>query len=720
MKQSYCLDQFNIIQKALTNCIRAVKFVNFVQNQKDMIRKATFILLGLFALTFLSCDCEKSDHQERAISFIDDELVHKCVNEIEKKHTGVNKEFLEKGVHQVARLWVESDGNQEEFIRFCKDNYVSDANERRFLFERLNRHYEVLWGNLLKLQIELNEPNHMDIGELHRVDMLFAAYNPQAHLAEDLYASKIAFITALNFPELSLDEKNRLGANWTSEDWAYARMGDIFTSRIPAELLQKRSAAATNSDAYISEYNIYMGHVLGKDGKTHFPEDMKLITHWNLRDELKSNYTTENGQEKQEMIYQVMQHIINQTIPVSVINSPDYEWDIYKNEVFKDGQAQAFKPEPNTRYQQLLNNFNSTKALDPYYPAYPTYIERRFSGNMEIPVEEVKRTFEELVSSKEVRDLAKLIKTRIGRDLRPYDIWYNGFKAQSSLSETELNAITQKKYPNPAAFEADMSRMLQELQFEKDQADFLASKIRVDGSRGAGHAWGAEMKSEKARLRTRIGEEGMNYKGYNIAVHEFGHNVEQTITLHDVDYYMLRGVPNTAFTEALAFIFQKRDLSLLGLEEKNAAKAHNMALANLWSCYEIMGVSLVDIAVWEWMYAHPEASAEELKIAVINIAKDVWNKYYADVFGSRDEPILAIYSHMIDNPLYLSAYPIGHLIDFQLEQQIENKNFASEVNRIYSAGRLSPKWWMQNAVGEDLSSKPLLDASQKALNFFNQ
>lgn len=667
------------------------------------------IMTGLFLMNFSYAGNDKS-----AIST---QKVESVIQSIQKVQPSADSYLLKKGVEQVARLWRESDGTADEFQSFCEKSYVANPEERKQLFLRFDRHYEVLWGNLLKLQLELNEPNHMDIGELTDVDMMFAAYNPQAHLAEDFFANKIAFVTALNFPELSLDEKNKMGKDWTSLEWAYARMGDVFTSRIPAELLQAHSNASTTSDAYISEYNIYMGHVLGKDGETHFPEDMKLITHWNLRDELKSNYATENGIEKQEMIYKVMQRIIDQSIPESVINSPDYDWDIYKNTLSKNGENIAFEREPDTRYQMLLNNFLSTKALDEYYPAYPTYVERRFSGNMEIPQEEVERIFIDLVSSQEVKDLAKLIKKQLGRDLRPYDIWYNGFKAQSSLSEAELNVITQEKYPNPKAFEADMPRILKDLQFSEEQADFLASKIQVDGSRGAGHAWGAEMKAEKARLRTRIGAEGMNYKGYNIAVHEFGHNVEQTITLHDVDYYMLHGVPNTAFTEALAFIFQKRDLDLLGLEEKNPAKAHYMALANLWSCYEIMGVSLVDMAVWDWMYAHPNATAAELKVAVIAIAKDVWNKYFAEVFGSKDEPILAIYSHMIDNPLYLSAYPIGHLIDFQIEQQIEGKVFADEINRIYSVGRLTPKYWMENAVGKELSTKPLLKASRGALEF---
>ncbi|NPD47703.1 hypothetical protein [Lentimicrobium sp. S6] len=677
-----------------------------------MQQKTALILLvltGLFLVNF--------SHAGNKKSTISNGKIESVIKSIQEKQSNADAFLLKKGVVQVARLWRESDGSAEEFQSFCEENYVANPEERKQLFLRFDRHYEVLWGNLLKLQLELNEPNHMDIGELTDVDMMFAAYNPQAHLAEDLFANKIAFVTALNFPELSLDEKNDLGKDWDSLDWAYARIGDVFTSRIPASLLQARSNAATTSDAYISEYNIFMGHVIGKDGKKHFPEDMKLITHWNLRDELKSNYSTENGQYKQEMIYLVMKRIIDQSIPQAVINSPEYDWDIINNTISKKGKNVTSESEPDTRYQQLLNNFLTTKALDEYYPAYPTYVERRFSGNMEIPQEEVERIFIDLVSSEEVKDLAKLIKKQLGRDLRPYDIWYNGFKAQSSLSEAELNEITQEKYTNPKAFEADMPRMLQDLKFSEEQANFLASKIQVDGSRGAGHAWGAEMKAEKARLRTRIGAEGMNYKGYNIAVHEFGHNVEQTITLHDVDYYMLRGVPNTAFTEALAFIFQKRDLELLGLEEKNAAKVHYMALANLWSCYEIMGVSLVDMAVWEWMYANPNATAAELKVAVIDIAKEVWNKYFAEKFGVKDEPILAIYSHMIDNPLYLSAYPIGQLIDFQIEQQIEGKVFADEINRIYSVGRLTPKYWMENAVGKELSTKPLLKASRGALEF---
>ena len=134
--------------------------------------------------------------------------------------------------------------------------------------------------------------------------------------------------------------------------------------------------------------------------------------------------------------------------------------------------------------------------------------------------------------------------------------------------------------------EKKLPEILQKLGFSPDRAQYLADKIAVDPARGSGHAWGASMKGQRSRLRTRIPSQGMDYKGYNIAIHEFGHNVEQTISLYDVDYYMLNGVPNTAFTEALAFVFQKRDLELLGIKDENPEKEKMDILDKIWSMYE--------------------------------------------------------------------------------------------------------------------------------------
>ena len=530
---------------------------------------------------------------------------------------------------------------------------------------------------------------------------MFGSYNPTAHFSDDFFANKIAFVIALNFPYYTLDEKNALGKNWSDKEWAYARMGDMFVARVPADLQQKVSDAETAAEIYISQYNIFMGKLVDDDGNKLFPDDMVLLSHWNLRDELKSDYADkENGPAKQKMIYEVMKRIISQDIPEKVINNKEYTWDPYTNKTWKDGKEVDLASEPNARYSHILDNFHALKATDPYHPGLDTYIKRKFSGEMEISQPEVEKIFDAYLRSPLLSELAGIIKERLGRNLKPYDIWYDGFKARGTIPEEKLNQITEEKYPTPAAFEKDLPNILVKLGFTREEANDIVAYVEVDPARGSGHAWGAQMRSAKSHLRTRVPESGMNYKGYNIAIHEFGHNVEQTISLHDVPYYIMSGVPNTAFTEALAFLFQKRDLEVLGFKNTDP-KVENMKTLDIcWSTFEIMGVGMVDMKMWKWMYDNPDATPEQLKEQTIAIAKDVWNTYFADAFGVKDEPILAIYSHMVNSPLYLSAYSFGALIEFQLGQYMKGKNFGTQVERIWSQGRLTPQVWMNHAVGE--------------------
>lgn len=677
------------------------------------------IIIMTMATLFAIGGCGKKQPSatgtETAKAFIEQPTVEKVTKALTDSLGEAAKFRIERGVKQAASLWRESDGNAADFEKFCKENFVADEVALETLFKKLERNFEIFRGYFHKMDVLLKEPIQITGPEIEPVDMMFGSYDASAHLDDDFFNNKIAFLTALNFPFYSLKEKTEKGESWSRRDWAYARMGDRFTSRIPADIILKASQTLTEADAYISDYNIYMGKLQNAEGKFLFPADMKLLSHWNLRDELKSNYTGEHGMEKQKMIYSVMKHIIDQSIPQQVINKEEYNWNPLDNKIYKDGKEVASTPEPDKRYEVLLDNFHVMKAIDAYSPNFPTFISRAFEGGMEIPQEDVERLFTEFVSSPQVKEVAAYISKQLGRPLEPFDIWYNGFKSRGGVPEEQLTAMTSKKYPNPKAFEADMANILVKLGWDKEKAASITSLITVDPARGSGHAWGAEMRNDVARLRTRIGENGMDYKGYNIAVHEFGHNVEQTVTMNDVDYYMLQGVPNTAFTEAVAFLFQKRDLELLGMPNADPNKDYMMALDNFWSCYEIMGVSLVDMKVWKWMYENPDATPAQLKEAVISAAKEVWNSYYAGIMGGKDEPILAIYSHMIDNPLYLSNYPMGHLIEFQVEQQVKGKPLAAEFDRMYTQGRLIPQQWMKGAVGREISIEPTLNAAAEAL-----
>ena len=620
--------------------------------------------------------------------------------------------LLEAGVRQVARLWTPNDGSISDFQAFCVRHYILTPAEKQQVYEKVSHYFEATWGHFNEMSLQLQLNLHLNNGPLHAVDQLFGAYTPGAHLMNDFYQNKIGFIIALNFPEIALHVKEQLGTDRLS--WAYARVGDIFTSRVPPELIQAVGKAESDADNYISKYNIYMGHVQNVKGEKLFPADKILLSHWNLRDEIKANYNKgKEGLDKQRTVYEVMKRIVSQEIPIEAINSGEHDWNPYTNTLFKEGKQVTGTPETAERYQRIRDNFHAQKAMDAFRGN--TVIERKFSEGMEIAVEDVKALFARYLSSPELKEVGKIISRRLGRKLEAYDIWYDGFKPRSNLDERKLDEQTRQLYPTASALEAGLPAILVKLGFTPRRADEICQHITVDAARGSGHAWGAEMKGQQSRLRTRIPKNGMDYKGYNIAIHEFGHNVEQTISIYNVDHFMLHGVPNTAFTEALAFIFQKRDLQILGIEDNDPQKELLDVLDKCWSLYEIMGVSLLDISVWEWLYAHPEATATEIRDAVITLSKEIWNTYYAPVFGKKDEPVLAIYSHMVSYPLYLSAYSYGQIIEFQLESYLKGKEFAREVDRIFRLGRLTPNAWMQQATGSDLSVDPLLHSVREAL-----
>ena len=614
-------------------------------------------------------------------------------------------ERMERGVKQAAALWREEDGSAEDFRAFVESNYARTEEKRTALFESLSRIMEKLNESADMLTVELLKPTQLtNAGEPTEIDWIMSGYDTRAHLTDDLFANKVAFITILNFPFYSLEEKNTLGRNWSRREWAEARLGDVFTSRVPANIQTRMTEAMAAAENYIADYNICMDRLRTEDGRQLFPDGMKLLSHWNLRDELKVDY---NNQEKQEMIYQVMQRIVRQEIPEKVINNPEPVWYPYSNKVESDN-IQSTR-EPDTRYQKILDVFHAMQQVDAYCPTMPTAIIRNFEGDIEMPAAEVDSLFRQLLGSEQVKTVAAEIKHRLGRELRPYDIWYDGFKARSGMDEEALSAETRKRYPDPITYQKKIAGMLTTLGFQKENAEDIARHIVVEPARGSGHAWPCLGRNEPSRLRTRIAPEGMDYKGYNIAVHEMGHNVEEVISMYKMDYYMLHGIPNTGFTETSAFLFQARDLQLLGYGKQTMDR--EAVLDQFWGMYEIMGVSLVDMQMWQWLYAHPKATAAELREAVIHIATEVWNEYYEPMLGEKDCVLLAIYSHMVNSPMYLPNYPIGHIVQFQLEQALADKEgraWAEAYERWYRLGRLTPQEWMRQAVNGDLSVEPVL------------
>ncbi len=655
--------------------------------------------------------------------------IQKLATELATKYGESERSRIERGLNQAARFWRKEDGNEADFAEVAREQIAQDSAVRNALFSRMEFGLESLDGHMNEIARDFRRQSDLDIGEIYPFDEILAGYDPAAHVNDDFFSNRLAFAVLLNFPVTTLEQRLTEGESWSRKQWAEARLAERFTKRVPADVNLAIADARAGADRYIARYNIWTHHLVDAKGQRLFPEKQRLLSHWNLRDQIKADYADkQNGLARQRQIAQVCDRIVTQTIPNLVVDNPHVDWDPVTNAVklstVKDFDAAtppdmkiSNAPEPDTRYATLLSTFEAARKADPYSPLAPTLIDRRFNDDRQIPEAQVRAMLEAVLSSPLVPKVAALIESRLGRPLEPFDVWYDGFRPRGSNTEEQLDAIVRKRYPTPEAYKADIPNLLVHLGFSKEKADYLAAHIVVDPARGSGHALGAQRRADQAHLRTRVEKDGMNFKGFNIAVHEMGHNVEQTFSLNDVDSTLLQGVPNTAFTEALAFVFQAHDLELLGLAKPDAKTQALKTLNDFWATYEIAGVALVDMGVWHWMYEHPNATPAQLKEATLQICRDLWNKYYAPVFKKKDVVLtLGIYSHMIDAFLYLPDYPIGHLIAFQIEQQVEkSRNLGSEFERMAKIGNVAPDIWMKQATGAPVGAQALLAAAEKAL-----
>ena len=352
-------------------------------------------------------------------------------NELVSQYGGGQRARLRRGMDQVADLWRDEDGDRSTFEHFVRANFAGDQETLDTMFERSEFLFEQFNGHMLEIILALRRQSDLNLGPILPFDQVMAGYDPSAHATDDLFANKIAFTVLLNFPLTTLEQRLNDGQSWTRRQWAEARMAQQFARRVPAEVQLELSRASAQADRYIAEYNIWMHHLLDDEGQRLFPAKMKLLSHWNLRDQIKADYSDgENALAKQRMIQKVMERIVTQTIPEVVVNNPHVDWNPYINEVWSAAvqDSDSSPPpdldvsndrEPDTRYETLLATYQAARLVDPYAPTAPTLIARRFDENREIPEERVEAMFEQILSSLLLAEVGKLIEERLGRPLEP-------------------------------------------------------------------------------------------------------------------------------------------------------------------------------------------------------------------------------------------------------------------------------------------------------------
>lgn len=625
---------------------------------------------------------------------------------------------LDAALTRVLERWTSADGDVEALTSFCLESYLADAADHRELVERLERALESLFGHLYELRRALRWWSDVRVPKLAALDDVLATFDPAPDLSEQLYRQKLAFVVLLNLDRPDLVEMLADGAEWSGTRWAEARIAQSFGPRIPAELNDQARVVSHAAQKWVAEFHVPVGCAVDEQGSVIVDDPRRtLIAHWLVREEIKANYGRTDDAPKalarQRALAWIMARHIDGSIPAAVMEKNATRWDPATNQV--DGGAPGALVGP-ARYAHILAQREVAVRFDAFHPDHPTAMSRKFELAREIPEKDVERLIVELLDSPVRRRLADHLRERLGRPLEAFDIYVDDIA--EPVAAAELNAAVRRRFGDEKAFQAMLPTLLEEFGFPRSEAEFIGGRIVVEIARGSGHAVRPALPEFGARLRTSRLDDEFGWDGFETAMHELGHTVEQVISCNFAPRPALRGVPNTACTEAFAFLFQSLAKRVLGLADEAAqrrAAAIDSVQTMLNAC-QIAGPSLVELRLWHWLYAHPDATPEALRDAALTIADDVWQRWFAIDFGPDPWRLLAAYQHMVHHPLYLADYTLGHIMSHQIRSHLADRDLAVETRRICSIGRVTPDLWMRRAVGSGISVAPLVRDADAGLS----
>jgi hypothetical protein len=637
---------------------------------------------------------------------IDASATQSATQRIVARHGEAVRAAAARGVRQVAARWTTEDGDAASFADFCDTNFAPPGEARTRLLDRLERAMTSVSGHLYEIRRDLRWWTDVRTDSVAGVDDVLAKFDPAPDLSDQLYRQKVGFLALLNFPRSDLAEMLKEGGDWNVDRWAESRLAQSFGPRIPTALSERARRVGHEASVFVSGFHVPVEALVDSSGTRWLPAGRKLLAHWLVREEVKANYgDRDHGLARQRALMWVMARHIDGTIPASVMDgSNTLDWDSERNTIGGKPATNLHGPQ---RYAHWLAHRDLAFEFDRLYPEAPTAIARKFDLDREIPETEVERLLTDLLGHPIMAKVTDWLRKRLGRDLEPHDIYFEDI-AEVKPAE-EMNAAVKRMFPDEKAFERKLPEVLKRLGFKPDEAEFLGSRIRVEIARGSGHAMRPGMPEYGAWLRTSRLDAELGWDGFDTAMHELGHNLEQLCSTHFAPRPLLRGVPNTACTEAFAFLYQSLGRQVLGLEtNEQAARAfHVDSLATMLAAFQIAGPSLLELHTWRWIYANPKATPEQLRDEVLAIAGRLWKRFYEPHFGKDPYHILAAYQHMVGHPLYLADYTIGHVMSHQIRSFLNGRDLATETRRITSIGSVTPDAWMRKAVGEPLSIEPL-------------
>ncbi len=626
------------------------------------------------------------------------------------KHGPGHADDIARGVEMCERVWDFSRDKRAAFRAFCLKQYVPRGKKRQQLMSRLDEFHHLLAGSLgAVLKVARAGQDMADLPEL-AVDQVLGAFAPRCHLLEDYRRFKIAAVVQLNF---GTDET---GAPRTRAGWAARRLSRVGREVIPAELSAQYASAAGAVDRFISGYNLHLNNIEFGDKRVRFPKGTRLIAHWGLRDYMMSLNGGRNALVRQQAIMGLMRQVVDGEVPAELLDDPQVSWDVPRGRIRRAGQKSWRKVSGQgaLRWEKFRKVWQAQRAIDPY-TRHGNLIDNKFLDEREMPEEMVVGMLTDVLASPLAERVACFMRDQLGRELQPFDIYHCDFESDGP-GKAPLPYDIRKRYPTAAALNDAIVEILVSLGWRKKRAQWIRDRIRVDNGRSAGHAWPPQHEHDLQLLRVRVDKGGCDELNFETFMHELGHCVEGVLSSYEMDYKILWGVPNTAFTEGFAFTFQDRTDQVLGRgSEKQGAAADRQMLMRFWEPFEIGGAALTEIRFFHWLYDNPDATARQMMRAMRKIGDGVWQEFYARILGPDGHGLLSVYSHILWGDFYLAEYPVGYLIGHQVRRHLQGKSLPREMERMCALGEIGPQSWMRAAIGQKISVKPLLDDTDAAL-----
>ena len=122
---------------------------------------------------------------------------------------------VQKGLKQVADFWRAEDGDAAAFEEFVRTNFAGDQTTLDVMFNRFENLLEQLSGHMNEIGLAFRQQSDLELGPIYAFDETFAAYSPGAHITDDFFKNKLAFIVryiqVFNATEFKSELKASLG-----------------------------------------------------------------------------------------------------------------------------------------------------------------------------------------------------------------------------------------------------------------------------------------------------------------------------------------------------------------------------------------------------------------------------------------------------------------------------------------------------------------------------